>query len=52
MSDNSKLFEKYIFNNKIEISSRLAVPPLTLSSSNENWYRKTIRCPGYSGWGR
>ena len=36
MSDNSKLFEKYIFNNKIEISSRLAVPPLTLSSSNED----------------
>ena len=30
----SKLFEKYILNNKVEVPSRLVVAPLTLFSSN------------------
>jgi len=34
MIDNSKLFEKYILNNKVEVPGRLVVPPLTLGSSN------------------
>ena len=34
MSDNSKLFEKYVLNNNVEVPSRLVIPPLTLFSSN------------------
>ena len=34
MADNSKLFEKFILNNKVEVPSRLVIPPLTLVSSN------------------
>jgi len=32
--DNSKIFEKYTLNNKVEVPSRLVIPPLTLFSSN------------------
>ena len=32
--DNSKLFEKFILNNKRLVPSRLVIPPQTLSSSN------------------
>ena len=34
MADNSKLFEKFVLNNKVEVPSRLVIPPLTLVSSN------------------
>ena len=34
MSDNSKIFEKYVLNNNVEVPSRLVIPPLTLCSSN------------------
>ena len=34
MADNSKLFEKYILNNNVEVPGRLVIPPLTLGSSN------------------
>ena len=36
MVDNSKLFEKVVLNNKVEVPSRLSVAPLTLNSSNED----------------
>ena len=34
MVDNSKLFEKYTLNNKVEVPGLLAVAPLTLFGSN------------------
>ena len=34
MVDNSKLFEKYTLNNKVEVPSLLVVAPLTLNGSN------------------
>jgi 2,4-dienoyl-CoA reductase-like NADH-dependent reductase (Old Yellow Enzyme family) len=34
MADNSKLFEKYILNNNVEVPERLVIPPLTLGLSN------------------
>jgi 2,4-dienoyl-CoA reductase-like NADH-dependent reductase (Old Yellow Enzyme family) len=34
MVDNSKLFEKYTLNNKVEVPNLLAVAPLTLFGSN------------------
>ncbi len=34
MVDNSKLFQKYTLNNKVEVPSLLAVAPLTLFGSN------------------
>ena len=34
MTDNSKYFEKYVLNNKVEVPGRLVIPPLTLFSSN------------------
>ena len=34
MVDNSKLFEKYTLNNKVEIPGLLAVAPMTLFGSN------------------
>ncbi len=34
MVDNSKLFQKYILNNKVEVPSLLVVAPLTLFGSN------------------
>ena len=34
MTDNSKLFEKYVLNNNVEVPGRLVIPPLTLFSSN------------------
>jgi 2,4-dienoyl-CoA reductase-like NADH-dependent reductase (Old Yellow Enzyme family) len=34
MVDNSKLFEKYTLNNKVEVQNLLAVAPLTLFGSN------------------
>ena len=34
--NNSKLFEKITLNNKVEVPSRLAIPPLTLFGSNED----------------
>ena len=36
MVDNSKLFEKVVLNNKVEVPSRLSIAPLTLFSSNED----------------
>ena len=36
MVDNSKLFEKYTLNNKVEVPGLLAVAPLTLFSSNQD----------------
>ena len=30
----TRLFEKYVLNNKVEVPGRLAVAPLTLFSSN------------------
>ena len=34
MVDNSKLFEKYTLNNKVEVPGLLTVAPLTLFGSN------------------
>ena len=34
MVDNSRYFEKYVLNNNVEVPGRLAIPPLTLCSSN------------------
>jgi len=34
MVDNSKLFGKYTFNNKVEAPSLLSVAPMTLFGSN------------------
>ena len=34
MVDNSNLFKKYTFNNKVEAPSLLAVAPMTLFGSN------------------
>jgi len=36
MVDNSKLFEKYTLNNKVEVPGLLAVAPLTLFGSNQD----------------
>ena len=36
MVDNSKLFEKYTLNNKVEVPGLLAVAPLTLFGSNSD----------------
>ena len=36
MVDNSKLFEKYTLNNKVEVPGLLAVAPLTLFGSNKD----------------
>ena len=36
MGDNSKLFEKYTLNNKVEVPGLLAVAPLTLFGSNQD----------------
>ena len=33
---NSKLFEKITLNNGVEIDNRLAIPPLTLFTSNQD----------------
>ena len=32
--NKSKLFEKYVLNNNVEVSNRLVVAPITLFSSN------------------
>ena len=34
MVDNSKLFEKYTLNNKVEVPGLLAVAPMTIYGSN------------------
>ena len=34
--NNSKLFEKITLNKKVEVPSRLAIPPLTLFGSKED----------------
>ena len=35
MVDNSKLFEKFILNNKVEVSNRLVVAPMCLFGSTD-----------------
>ena len=34
MTDNSKYFEKYVLNNKVEVPGRLVIPPISLYASN------------------
>jgi len=36
MVDNSKLFEKYVLNNGVEVQNRTAVAPLTIFTSDED----------------
>ena len=47
----SKLFEKYILNNKVEVKNRLVIAPLTLMSSNPDGTindeeREYLKCRG------